>query len=169
MVAASSMPRLRTSPEFTTAWLSPVACEIETGRIWLVVDFWYNVAFRDTRLSNRPRSTPTSSPLVSCPTASCPKLVGIGVVADAGPAGAQLAVGQETALDAQRVREDESSADRRVEDGVVTLRQRRGPVIAAGHVHVEPVFVVEAGQPVQRVDLLLLLVERVGRLAIRVL
>ena len=60
MVAASSMPRLRTSPEFTTAWLSPVACEIETGRIWLVVDFWYSVAFRDTRLSSSPRSTPIS-------------------------------------------------------------------------------------------------------------
>src|SRR5207247_5539106 len=98
-----------------------------------------------------------------------PKLVGIGVVADAGPAGAQLAVGQETALDAQRVREDESSADRRVEDGVVTLRQRRGPVIAARHVDVEPVFVVEAGQAVKRVDLLLLLVERVGDPSIRIL
>ena len=98
-----------------------------------------------------------------------PKLVGIGVVADASPARTQLAIGNETALDAQRVREDESRADRGVKDGVVTGRKRRGPVVAAGHVHVEPVLVVEAGQAVERVDLLLLLVERVGRLAIRVL
>ena len=49
------------------------------------------------------------------------------------------------------------------------FRQRRGPVVAARHVHVEPVLEVEAGQAIERVDLLLLLVERVGRLAIRIL
>src|SRR5207302_476227 len=64
IVAWSSTPRLRTSPEFTTCWVYPVAAEIETGRIWFVVDFWYTVAVRPSRLSNNPKSTPTSSPVV---------------------------------------------------------------------------------------------------------
>src|SRR2546426_10830683 len=60
-VVVSSMPRFRTFPELTTACLEPVVHEIDTGRIWLVLDLWYTVAVRLTRLLNRPRSAPTSS------------------------------------------------------------------------------------------------------------
>src|SRR5207237_1669847 len=68
----------------------------------------------------------------------------------------------------KHVGENEGTADRGIEYRVLTLRQRRKPVVAPRHVHVEPVLVVEAGQPVERVDLLLLHVERVGRRAVRV-
>ena len=48
------------------------------------------------------------------------------------------------------------------------LRQGRGPVVTAGHVHVEPILVIEAGQAIQRVDLFLRDAERCERRAVGV-
>ena len=84
--------------------------------------------------------------------------VGVGVAADPGQGGPDRARRQHL-RQLKDFGEDEAGADRRVEVGVVALRQRRGPVVSARELQVDVVLIVEPRGAEEGVGLLLAEVE----------